>query len=256
VSTLNSFYVQKKKLATEKIWDIDLNIHSTRNWVKVEIGELERNEVSCLSFSCFSFVEFKINYEKLLTCYIASRIEKERIEHAKRKREQRKKLLDKLFNREVGNYSLDDMDHNQSNHEDDFNMEETNEQATRQIKNQSFLMNERDPSKNFISKPKNNSIYKSKNNNTRMKEFNFRKAKMKSEIEELFEQEGKTIWNFSFSDKLKEGLLQDLEQFMYLSKNEMFEERHSDENFNQEVLNLKQSVDVRYLIVFFLILFR
>lgn len=244
MSTINSFYLPKKELMNEKIWDVDFNINSKKNWIRIETDALnkDKNEMSCLKFSKFSFMEFKINYEKLLTCYIASKIENERIAHAKRKREERKKLMQKLFIKEVETYSFNN---NQSNHENDFNMEDTNEVPARQIKNHSFLMNEQNPSKNFISKPKNNSIYyKSNNNNPKMKEFNFRKTKMKSEIEELFEQEGKTIWNFSFSEKLKQGLLQDLEQFMYLSKNEIFEEMNTDNNFNQEIMNLKQSVDV------------
>jgi hypothetical protein len=190
-----------------------------------------------------SFLE---NYEKLLTCFLASKIENKRAKYALKKKQERKLMMKKLFDLELG----------QKNYKTDHDEDKENigvEQTIDETKNFGKLNKMK---KSLFLEHKNNTIPKINQSigfNMESEEqdriYQQRKRQLKNEIEELFELEGRTLWNYSTSVKIQEGLLTDLENLFRTNKHNHASYSNGHEEYLKQAEELKQSIDVKLFFI-------
>ena len=251
VSHRNCFVNKSNDL---KIWNIDFNIEKSDLWEPVLTAAQEkqfggfakslevvhgpakpqRNQVEFASVK-ESFLE---NYEKLLTCFLASKIENQRAKYAHKKRTERRQMTQRLFEMEVG--SSGQSETNKENVDTLQTIDETNNQGqSRQVRRSLIL--EKKLSKIGKNKP---SFGFGPKMEDQEKLFRERKRQLKKEIDELFEVEGRTLWNYSMSVKIQEGLLVELENLVQTTKNEYGSYSPSHARYLETVEDLKQTIEV------------
>ena len=71
-----------------------------------------------------------------------------------------------------------------------------------------------------------------------------RKRELLQEIGEMFENEGRTLWNYGFSQKIKTGLLAELEGFFLDFKNERVEGLGRHAGYQESLSEMKQTIEV------------
>jgi hypothetical protein len=256
ISHINCFV---NKFNDKKFWNLDFNIEKSDSWIPImntsqekwlsstpknaniihSPSEEQKSQVQFINLN-FNFME---NYEKLLTCFLANKIENQRAKYAYKKREERKLMTKKLFEMEVGekpeffNRNEDKENINVNSHQ---TIEETKHYENNKKMKKSLLL---DKKKKSIPNGRTSFGFGSISEGQE-KIFQERKKQLTKEIEDLFELEGKTLWNYSMSLKIQEGLLVELEKLTKNIKHEYGTYSSEHDKYLETIGELKQSIEV------------
>lgn len=241
----------------QKIWNLDFNIRQSDQWEPALTSKqaqwlesIPKNTGVMHSpgiprFNAIQFVSvdqaFLENYEKLLTCFLASKIESKRSKYAFKRKQERKEMMRRLFELEIGKQEMES--------EPDANKE--NQDAEQTIDDQKKPGRDRKMKGSMILEKKPSQIPRgtrsgkfARESGRREKMFQERRRQLNAEIEDLFEVEGRTLWNYSASVKIQEGLLTDLENLFRSVKHQSAPYSSKYEDYLASVEELKQSIEV------------
>ena len=278
-----------------KIWGLDLNV-SGGNWTpaRKQSGETalisteEEEYPEYISISgeprvslpssegvesehqirveyCLPDLDFAENYEKMLTCFLASKIEQARVKRAFERKERRRRVAERLFTLEISKMRRERRGTGTGRENVSMlsNIEDTrdagrgsgsvrktlfHDQTQNMINSQSGLFKGRKGEEgsrgSFGERSKRSRVGSDKQGGfLEIEMLKERKRELLQEIGEMFENEGRTLWNYGLSQKIKTGLLAELEGFFLDFKNERVEGLGRHAGYQEALSEMKQTIE-------------